>query len=83
MDIKNLTMGEISKVEELSGLPLAALAEDDKPKGKLMAALALVIKRREDPKFTLEMANQMTMAEITALLSDDSEAEKNSKRESG
>lgn len=76
MDIKNLTMGEISKVEELSGLPLAALAEDDKPKGKLMAALALVIKRREDPKFTLEMANQMTMAEITALLSDDSEAEK-------
>lgn len=76
MDIKNLTMGEISKVEELSGLPLAALAEDDKPKGKLMAALALVIKKREDPKFTLEMANQMTMAEITALLSDDSEAEK-------
>lgn len=68
MDIKNLTMGEISKVEELSGLPIGALAEDDKPKGKLMAALAFVIKRREDPKFTLEAANNMTMEEITALL---------------
>lgn len=68
MDIKNLTMGEISKVEELSGLPIGALAEDDKPKGKLMAALAFVIKRREDPKFTLESANNMTMEEITALL---------------
>lgn len=68
MDIKNLTMGEISKVEELSGLPIGALGEDDKPKGKLMAALAFVIKRREDPKFTLESANNMTMEEITALL---------------
>lgn len=68
MDIKNLTMGEISKVEELSGLPIGALAEDDKPKGKLMAALAFVVKRREDPKFTLEAANNMTMEEITALL---------------
>jgi len=74
MDIKNLTMGEISKVEELSGLPIGALAEDDKPKGKLMAALAFVIKRREDPKFTLESANNMTMEEITALLLGEDES---------
>lgn len=76
MDIKNLTMGEVAKIEELSGLPLAAIAEDDKPKGKLMAALAYVVKRREDPKFTLEMANNMTMAEITALIGGDDEAVK-------
>lgn len=76
MDIKSLTMGEISKIEELSGLPLAALGDEDAPKGKLMAALALVINRRTDPKFTLEMANQMTMAEITALIGGD-EASKN------
>lgn len=77
MDIKNLTLGEVSKIEELSGLPLAALGEDDKPKGKLMAALALVLKRREDPKFTLEMANQMTMEDITAMISSEDETSKN------
>lgn len=77
MDIKNLTLGEVSKIEELSGLPLAALGEDDKPKGKLMAALALVIKRREDPKFTLEMANQLTMDDITALMTTGDESSKN------
>lgn len=77
MDIKNLTMGEISKIEELSGLPLSALSDDDKPKGKLMAALAMVIKRREDSKFTLEMANKLTMAEINALLSEPEEELKN------
>ena len=76
MDIKNLTMGEISKVEELSGLPIGALADDDKPKGKLMAALAFVIKRREDPKFTLEAANNMTMDEINALLLGDGDSVK-------
>ena len=76
MDIKTLTMGEIAKIEDLSGLPIAALGEEDKPKGKLMAALALVIKRRTDPKFTLEMANNMTMDEITALIGVD-EASKN------
>lgn len=77
MDIKNLTMGEISKIEELSGLPLSALSDDDKPKGKLMAALAMVIKRREDSKFTLEMANKLTMAEINSLLSEPEEELKN------
>lgn len=76
MDIKNLTLGEIAKVEELAGLPIGALTEDDKPKGKLMAALAFVIKRREDPKFTLESANNMTMDEITTLLMGDDEAVK-------
>lgn len=76
MDIKNLTMGEISKVEELAGLPIGALADDDKPKGKLMAALAFVIKRREDPKFTLEAANNMTMDEINALLLGDGDSVK-------
>ena len=77
MDIKNLTMGEVAKIEELSGLPLASLSDDNKPKGKLMAALAFVIKRREDPKFTLEMANNLTMAEITSLIGGDGEASKN------
>lgn len=78
MDIKTLTLGEVSKIEELSGLPLSALAEDDKPKGKLLAALALVIKRREDPKFTYEMASQMTTQDVMTLIDSDEvdEAEK-------
>jgi hypothetical protein len=74
MDIKSLTMGEIAKIEELSGLPIAALGDEESPKGKLMAAFALVVKRRTDPKFTLEMANQMTMDEITALIGVDESA---------
>lgn len=74
MDIKSLTMGEIAKIEELSGQPISALGLEDAPKGKLMAAFALVVKRRTDPKFTLEMANNLTMDEITSLMSVDESA---------
>lgn len=68
MDIKDLTLGEVAKIEELSGLPIAAIAEDDKPKGKLLAAVGFVIMRRTDPKFTLEQANKFTISEIQALM---------------
>jgi hypothetical protein len=76
MDISNLTLGEIAKVEEVSGQALAQLSEDDAPKGRLLAALALVIKRRTNPKYSLEEAEALTMNDINALLSGDDEAKK-------
>ena len=38
---------------------------------KLLIGLAWVIKRKEDPKFSLEHAKRLTMDEITAMLEDD------------
>ena len=49
LNINSLTLGEVAKVEELSGLPFSSIAEDDKPKGLALAALAFVAKRRVDP----------------------------------
>lgn len=77
MDINTLTLGEVAKIEELSGQPLAALSDESAPKGKLMAALAFVIKRRQDPKFTMIQAEDLNMADIQALLADDGDQAKN------
>lgn len=77
MDINTLTLGEVAKIEELSGQPLAALSDDQAPKGKLMAALAFVIKRRQDPKFTMIQAEALNMGDITDLLAGDSDQAKN------
>lgn len=77
MDINTLTLGEVAKIEELSGQPLASLSDDQAPKGKLMAALAFVIKRRQDPKFTMVQAEALHMADIQALLADDGDQAKN------
>lgn len=76
MDIQNLTLGEIAKVEEVSGRALAELSDDTAPKGALLTALALVIKRRENPKYSLEDAQNLTMKDIEALLAGDDEAKK-------
>lgn len=66
----NLTLGEVALVEDLSGIPIGSIAEDDKPKGKALAALILVLKKREDPKFTMNQAMAFTLDEATALLGD-------------
>jgi len=69
MDIQTLTLGEVSKIEEISGLPLSAMADEDKPKGKQMAAIAFVIMKRKDSTYTMKQAEELTFAEVTELLS--------------
>ncbi len=77
MDIQKLTLGEIARIESIAEAPLANLADDNAPKGALLSALAFVMKRREDPKFTLDQAKELTMLDIEALLADgDSDAKK-------
>lgn len=71
MDISQLTLGEIDTLEELSGLPAQALADEDKPKAKQMAALAYIIKKRSDPDYTLEMARKLTQEEFKDILTGD------------
>lgn len=78
VDINKLTLGEVAKVEELSGLSISSIGDDDKPKGLALAALAFVAKRREDPKFSWNDALLLTFDEAGALLginADDAEAD--------
>lgn len=72
-DINTLTLGEVSKVEEISGLPMGALTDDSKPKGRLMTAIAFVIKRREIREFTFKDAEQLTIGEVEELIGLDDE----------
>lgn len=73
MDINSLTVGEVAKIESLSGQAISALGDEDKPKGKIMAAFAFVIKYRENPKFTWENALELTLTEVNELLGYDAE----------
>ena len=71
MKVEDLTLGEVEEVENYAGLPLASLADDHAPKGKLMVALAWIMKRKNDPSFTLHQAKQMTSKELNDLLGVD------------
>lgn len=66
--IGQLTIGETAKVEELSGQNIASLQDENAPKAKVLAALAFVFKKREDPAFKWNDALEMTFDEISELL---------------
>ena len=59
IDVNDLTIAEVVEIEERTGLPLDALGQADKPKGKMLQALAFISKRRADPEFTWEMAGAL------------------------
>mgnify|MGYP000220885235 CR=1 FL=1 len=59
LDISDLTIAEIVEIEELTGMPLDSLGQPDKPKGKMLQAMAYISKRRDNPDFTFEMAGNI------------------------
>ncbi|MBX3309711.1 MAG: hypothetical protein KF739_04660 [Cryobacterium sp.] len=68
-DFDALTLGEVSKIEELSGQSIASIADADSPKGKALAAMAMVVKRRTgDPAFTWNQACALTLDEANQIL---------------
>lgn len=69
--LENLTLGEVSQLEELSGLSLTEIADEHSPKGKFMTALAYLAKRRQDPSFTYSQAETLTLAEVSDVLGGD------------
>jgi len=68
IDINTLTLGEVARVEELSVLPISAFSNEDKPKGKALAALAFVWKRRTEPTFTWNDALGLTIEQANEIL---------------
>ncbi|MBB1482491.1 hypothetical protein H5392_01290 [Tessaracoccus sp. MC1865] len=68
IDINRLTLGEVAKIEELSGQPISAIGNDDAPKGLALAALAFVAKRREDANFSWNAAQNLTFDEAQGIL---------------
>lgn len=68
IDVNKLTLGEIAKVEDLSGLPIAAFENEDKPKGLALAALAFVWHRRSVPAFTWNDALNLPLEDAQKIL---------------
>lgn len=55
-DFNSLTGREVTMVEELSGVSITKLSDEEAPKGKFLSALYFVAKRREDSTFTFNQA---------------------------
>lgn len=74
IDLESLTLGEVAAIEDLSGQGIATIADDDRPKGKALAALVMVIKRRSgEPTYTFNQALAVPLAEANALVGGDND----------
>ena len=62
VDVSDLTIAEVVEIEDRTGLPLDALGQADKPKGKMLQALAYIVKRRADPTYTWEQAGELRVS---------------------
>lgn len=64
----DLTLGEMCDVEEASGFNITALNVDENGNAalpaKALVAIAWVLKRREQPDFTLEQARNIKIEEL-------------------
>jgi hypothetical protein len=59
LNIDSLTLDEIDAIEEIIDAPLDTLSKPGMRKAKLLKAMAYVIKRRDNPDFTIEDAGKL------------------------
>lgn len=61
IELESLTVGEIEEIEEITGYPIDKVFDGDRPRGKVLRAIGFVVKRRENPDFTLEDAGRLVV----------------------
>lgn len=78
MDFEDITLGEIEEIEDYAGLPIQMIGDMNKVgTHKLRIALAWIVKRRDNPKFSIEDAKKMKASELLSIMGgDDDEAKK-------
>ncbi|MFE9026229.1 hypothetical protein ACFYOA_08195 [Streptomyces iakyrus] len=59
LSMDSLTIGEIIEIEEILDGPLDAMAKAGAKKGKLILAMAYVVKKRDNPEFTVKDAENL------------------------
>lgn len=67
-DFESLTISEVETIEQISGSPIDSLMDDKALKGKSLKAIVFIIKKRDEPMFTLEDAGKLSFKEAMALL---------------
>ena len=77
MDFDDITLGEIEEIEDYANMPIQMIGDMDKVgTHKLRIALAWIIKRRTNEKFSIEDAKKMSASELFALMGDGGDEEK-------
>jgi hypothetical protein len=73
VDFNSITLGEIEEIEDYAGLPVSMIGDTGTAgTAKLRTALAWVVKRRENPAFTIADARNLSAAQLTEIIGGES-----------
>lgn len=61
VNLEALKIREIEEIEEITGTPIDQLFDAERPRGQVLRALGYVVKRRDNPDFTLEDAGELVI----------------------
>lgn len=61
--LEALTIDEIELVENLTQRPIETILNEDVPKGRVLKALVFILRKRENPEFTIEDAGKYSLTE--------------------
>lgn len=73
LDLSRLTLGEVAKLEDLSGLPLSRIADEEAPQGKLLAAYVFISERRNGHAIAWPECLALEVPQAMALLGMDAD----------
>lgn len=71
IDFEAMTLSEVEEIELLTGRSIETIMSDDAPRGRAMKAIIWVLKKRQDPSFTLEQAGKLSLKEAAGLFQGD------------
>lgn len=63
-NLEDLTMGELVELEEVAGLEHVQMLMKGQASAKALLAIAYLMKRRDDPNFTVEDARELKLSSI-------------------
>lgn len=67
-DFESLTIEDVETIEHISGRAIDSIMDDESPKGKTMKAIVFVVKRKENPMYTLDDAGKLSFKEAMEML---------------
>jgi hypothetical protein len=71
IDFEAMTLSEVEEIELLTGRSIETIMNEDAPRGRALKAIIWVLKKRQDPSFTLEQAGKLSLKDAAQLFQGD------------
>lgn len=72
-DFESLTLDEVEQIELITGSSIDQILDAGQAKGKALKAIIYIMKKRQDPSFTIEQAGKIPLAEANLMFAGESD----------